>query len=69
VPRCVAVEYHPETCSRDSSVKVLKRINEVRGVHKSTSGKALVHGVYADVLESGSVRTGDVLRFADDVLT
>jgi len=69
VPRCVAVDYHPETCSRDSSVRVLKRINEVRGVQESTSGKVLVHGVYADVLESGSVRVGDALRFAADVPT
>jgi hypothetical protein len=59
VPRCVVTTLDPATGIRD--FPTLHVIKAYRGVTR----KGNVHfGVYADVLEPGTVRVGDALVFA-----
>ncbi|MFJ7213681.1 MOSC domain-containing protein [Amycolatopsis sp. NPDC098790] len=59
VPRCLAVEHHPD--GGDRSLKVQRRIRDVRGATPSVWGPAVLFGVYAEVVTPGSVAVGNVV--------
>jgi hypothetical protein len=63
VPRCAAVQRRPEDGARN--VNVLRRIAEVRGKRRSSTGRTLNVGVYAQVLTPGWVAVGDQVEVAD----
>lgn len=62
VPRCAVTTQDPDTGVRDYDT--LRAIRDVRGV-RVEDGKSLDCGVYAEILEPGSVRTGDAISFVD----
>lgn len=62
VPRCAVTTQDPGTGVRDYDT--LRAIHDVRGV-RAEDGKSLDCGVYAEVLEPGSVRVGDAIRLVD----
>lgn len=62
VPRCAVTTQDPETGIRDYDT--LRAIRDLRGVREA-DGKSLDCGVYAEVLEPGSVRVGDAIRLVD----
>lgn len=57
IPRCVAVEHRPY--DGDRALQVQRRIREVRGATPSESGPAVLFGMYAEVVSTGTVRVGD----------
>jgi hypothetical protein len=62
VPRCAAVTRNPEDGRRDKPI--VKAIKAYRGVQATGFGRGVPFGVYADVVQNGVVRVGDVLRVA-----
>jgi uncharacterized protein YcbX len=60
VPRCAAVTRHPDRGERDQPV--VRAIRAYRGVGPTGFGNGVPFGVYADVLVSGTVCVGDMLR-------
>lgn len=63
VPRCIAVENRPD--DGDRGLMVQQRISRLRGPMVSDWGPGVLFGMYADVVEPGSVALGD--RVALDV--
>lgn len=59
VPRCGATTRHPDSGKRD--LRTLRMIDAARGVQPNDFGRGLNLGVYAQVLEPGTVSLGDVL--------
>ncbi|MGB3484280.1 MAG: MOSC domain-containing protein [Mycobacterium sp.] len=59
VPRYVGTEHNPTDLSR--TVKVLRTINRIRGVGHGEFGPGLMFGVYASVVQPGSIAVGDEL--------
>ena len=60
VPRCAAIQHHPD--HPEANLNTLRRIHAVRGVRPSELGPKLNLGVYAEVLQPGTVSLGDQLR-------
>ena len=60
VPRCAAVTRNPEAGKRDKPI--VQAIKAYRGIQATGFGKGVPFGVYADVVQNGVVRVGDVLR-------
>jgi uncharacterized protein len=60
VPRCAAVTRDPFEGNRDKPI--VKAIKAYRGVCPTGFGNGVPFGVYADVLQAGSVRVGDRVR-------
>ena len=60
VLRCAAVTRNPKSGNRD--LPTMKMIRSYRGIQDNELGRGVNFGVYADVLEGGEVRVGDVLR-------
>jgi uncharacterized protein YcbX len=60
VPRCAAVTRDPDCGERDQPV--VRAIRDYRGVRPTGFGIGVPFGVYADVLEAGTLRVGDRLR-------
>jgi uncharacterized protein YcbX len=63
VPRCNAVTRNPDSGERD--LKTLALISQRRGMLPNASGEGLNFGVYADVVEPGTIKIGDELIFTD----
>jgi uncharacterized protein len=59
VPRCAAVTRHLDRGARD--LPVVRAIKAYRGVQDTGSGKGVCFGVYAEVIDAGTVRIGEVL--------
>jgi uncharacterized protein len=57
VPRCAAVQRHPESPERDQNA--LRMINDVRGPQLGEMGRGLHLGTYAEVVAPGTVAVGD----------
>jgi hypothetical protein len=60
VPRCAAVTRDPDDGRRDAPV--VRAIKAYRGVQDTGFGRGVPFGVYAEVVQAGVVRVGDVLR-------
>lgn len=63
VPRCAAVTRDPDSGRRDRPV--VKEIKAYRGLGPTGFGEGVPFGVYADVVNGGVVRVGDVLRVGE----
>jgi uncharacterized protein YcbX len=59
VPRCAAVTRHPDEGDRD--LPVVRAIKAYRGLQDTGSGTGVCFGVYAEVLDPGTVRVGELL--------
>ena len=57
VPRCAATTRDPDSGTKD--LKTLALIAESRGMQPNDFGEGLNMGVYADILETGTIRVGD----------
>jgi len=62
IPRCAITTHDPDTGDRDFDT--LRAIKEYRGF-AGPEGKDLMFGVYADVLQPGTIRVGDEVRVLD----
>ena len=60
VPRCAATTRDPD--GGDTNLKTLHLMKSYRGVTVGELGRGIHFGVYADVVEPGVIRVGDVLR-------
>ncbi|HEY8583303.1 MAG TPA: MOSC domain-containing protein [Capillimicrobium sp.] len=60
VPRCAATTRHPETGRRDAPI--VRAIKRYRGRQETGFGPGVPFGVYARVVEGGTVRLGDPLE-------
>ena len=60
VPRCLSVEHRPYDGDRE--LRVQQQIRKVRGPTSTSSGPAVLFGVYAEVLRPGKVCAGDRVR-------
>jgi uncharacterized protein YcbX len=60
VPRCVVTTQDPETGLKD--FETLKHIRRTRGTVADGRSRALMFGMYADVVEPGRIRVGDRLE-------
>jgi MOSC domain-containing protein len=60
VPRCAAVTRNPDGGKRDKPI--VKAIKAYRGMQATGFGRGVPFGVYADVVQNGVVRVGDVVR-------
>jgi uncharacterized protein len=59
VPRCAAVTRQPDHGNRD--LPVVSAIKAYRGLQETSSGTGVCFGVYADVLDPGTVRVDELL--------
>lgn len=57
VPRCIAVENRPD--DGDRGLRIQQRISKLRGPMTSDWGPGVLFGMYAEVVEPGSVAVGD----------
>ncbi|WP_148573463.1 MOSC domain-containing protein [Nocardioides caldifontis] len=62
IPRCLAVEHRPYDADR--GLQVQRRIRELRGPTATEWGPAVLFGMYADVVQPGTVAVDDPVVLA-----